>query len=419
MNSFSDSKHVQRTRGILGLLVTAYIVLLPYQFEIGNSLNLALADCALLMVLVLAAGQLKYLREAWTAWHFGIVFTFIVGSFVAALRFGTVNTYELMNKDAGLLLPLLSYAAVTSMIVDWGDVRHILRVFTLGVVIQNVVCVGAYLATYFLGVGSPFARYRGLRLSGMLLDPNAYGGLLAVTIVLIEAASFGPEPLLKKPVVLASRVTLGLGLLFTFSRSAWLAMGVSLLLLVALRPWVAVRWLLTGLICAPCVFLVMGHRFMPIFQEMASRPKQVQGRFDLIHDALAAFARHPLIGGGIGSFRLSEGEIAHNSAMWFLADFGVVGLTVFLGFVGWFFIRGWSAYRLAPVGERPIALALLLAHTAMFGLAMGIEAFYQRHWWLVLGLIASSYSLAVRQFDCTPNKCGGLLAPAPTLGQIQ
>ena len=101
--------------------------------------------------------------------------------------------------------------------------------------------------------------------------------------------------------------------------------------------------------------------------------------------------------GGIGSFRLGEGEIAHNTAMWFLADFGIVGLTVLLGFLGWFFVKGWFAYRAAPVRGQSLVLALALAHTAMFGLAMGIEAFYQRHWWLVLGLIASSYSLTLRR----------------------
>src|SRR5215469_11404708 len=128
---------------------------------------------------------------------------------------------------------------------------------------------------------------------------------------------------------------------------------------------------------------------------MASRPKQVQGRFDLIHAAYQAFTSHPFLGGGIGSFRLGEGEIAHNSAMWFLADFGIVGLMVLLGFLGWFFAKSIVAYRLAPVPARPLVLALALAHTAMFGLAMGIEAFYQRHWWLVLALIASSYSLTL------------------------
>ena len=33
----------------------------------------------------------------------------------------------------------------------------------------------------------------------------------------------------------------------------------------------------------------------------------------------------------------------------------------------------------------------------VLGLAIGIEAFYQRHWWLVFGMIASSYSLTLRR----------------------
>ena len=83
----------------------------------------------------------------------------------------------------------------------------------------------------------------------------------------------------------------------------------------------------------------------------------------------------------------------HNSALWFLADFGLVGLAVFCGFLGWFFVTAWNAYQMAPDEEKPLALALLLAHTAMAGLAVGIEAFYQRHWWLVLALIAASSRL--------------------------
>ena len=60
-----------------------------------------------------------------------------------------------------------------------------------------------------------------------------------------------------------------------------------------------------------------------------------------------------------------------------------------------------DAYRFTPAREQPLALALLLAHAAMFGLAMGIEAFYQRQWWLVFGLIASSYSLTLRRVNGT------------------
>jgi putative inorganic carbon (hco3(-)) transporter len=405
MTSSPAFESVHRPPGALSVLVAGYVMLLPFQFQVASGVNFAPADCLLVLVLLLAASQLKYRKAAWTAWHFGIPLIFAAGSLVAALRFGTLDRYELINKDVGLLLPLLSYAAVTSMVVEWADVRHILRAFTLSVVIQNVLCVGAFFGAYFFGIATPFVRYEGLRLSGMLLDPNAYGGLLVVAFVLIEAASHGPAPLFGKKVVLVSRVTLGFGILFTFSRSAWVALGLALIVFTVLRPWAAGRLFMSGLIGAPCVLLLLGQRFLPIFVAMASRPKQVQGRFDLLHDALAAFARHPLFGGGIGSFRLSEGEIAHNTATWFLADFGIVGLSVLLGFLGWFFVKGWIAYRFSPAEEQPVMLALLLALIAMVGLAMGIEAFYQRHWWLVLGLIASSYSLLPSRLSHPTYRC--------------
>ena len=394
--AFRASPVIPNRPGILGLLVAGYVALLPYLFEIGSRMNFAPADCFLLLVVLLAAAQLKYRRSAWTIWHVGILLTFALGSLVATLRFGELDRYELLNKDAGLLLPFLSYVAITSAVNGWEDLRRTLRVFTLGVVVENLLAIGGFLAAYFLGMTTPFTRYEGLRLSGMLLDPNAYGGLLVVALVICEGASWGRAPLFQRPMLWFSRLTLILGILFTFSRSAWLGLGVAFLLLFAIRPTVAMRPVLAGVLAAPCLILLLGRRFLPIFEEMASRPKQVQERFDLLHQAWQAFTQHPLLGGGLGSFRLAAGEIAHNSAMWFLSDFGIAGLAVLVGFLTWFFAKAWFAYRFAPENERPIALALFLAHAAMVGVAMGIEAFYQRHWWLVLALIASASSLSRR-----------------------
>jgi putative inorganic carbon (HCO3(-)) transporter len=384
-----------RWLGTLGFLVAGYVALLPYLFEAGERINFAPADCFLVLVVLLAAGRLKYRKQAWTVWHFGIVLTFAAGSLVAASHFGAIDRYELVNKDAGLLLPFLSYGAVTSSITRWEDLRRVLRIFTMSVVLENLIAVGGFLMAYFFGVLTPFTRYGGLRLSGMLLDPNAYGGLLVVALVICEGASWGRAPLFNRPALWVSRLTLAAGIVFTFSRSAWTGLGLALLIFCVIRPEVALRRLLSGLMVAPCMVLLMGHRFVPIFEEMARRPKQVQERFDLIHEALQMFAAHPFLGGGLGSFRLAAGEVAHNSAMWFLADFGMGGLAVLLGFLLWFFRKAWFAYRFAPECERPLALALLLAHAAMLGLAMGIEAFYQRHWWLIFALIASSYSLTL------------------------
>jgi putative inorganic carbon (HCO3(-)) transporter len=394
---FSEVSSTARQRsGILGLLLTGYVALLPYLFEVGDRINFSPSDCFLVLIVLLGTAQLKYLGSAWPVCHLGILLTFVLGSLVAALRFGELDRYELLNKDAGLLLPFLSYAAITSAITDWQDLRRILRIFTLSVVAENLVAIGGFLAAYSFGVTTPFTRYEGLRLSGMLLDPNAYGGLLVVVLVICEGASWGRAPLLNRPLLWLARLTLALGILFTFSRSAWIGLGVAFLLLCAIRPGIAIRPLLACLFAAPCLLVLMGPRFVPTFEEMASRPKQVQQRFDLIEQALQAFVSHPLLGGGLGSFRLSAGEVAHNSAMWFLADFGIAGLAAFLAFLAWFFLKAWFAYRFAPESERPVALALFLAHASMVGVAMGIEAFYQRYWWLVFGLIASGYSLAIR-----------------------
>ncbi len=397
--SFAASTPARRPTaavGILRLLVVGYVALLPYLFEVGPRLNFAPADCFLVLVLILAAAQLKLRRSAWTIWHVGILLTFALGSLVAALSFGELDRYELLNKDAGLLLPFLSYAAITSLVTNWEDLRQILRVFTLSVVAENLLAIGGFLAAYFFQVATPFTRYEGLRLSGMLLDPNAYGGLLVVALMICEGASWGQAPLFRRPMLWFSRITLDLGILFTFSRSAWLGLGLAFLLFLAIRPAVAVRPLMAAVAAAPCLVFLMGSRFLPVFEEMASRPKQVQQRLDLIHEALQVSVYHPLLGGGLGSFRLAVGEVAHNSVMWFLADFGIVGVVAFLGFLGWFFTTAWLAYRFAPHRRQPLALALFLAHVAMIGVAMGIEAFYQRYWWLVLGLIGSAYSLTLQ-----------------------
>lgn len=401
-----EESTLARPRGILGALVAGYVALLPYQFEAGSHLNLAPADAFLLLIGLFALTRLKYCQPAWAVWHFALAVTFALGSLVAALRFGTLDRYELLNKDIGLLLPFFSYAVFTSYVRRWEDLRRVLRIFVLGVVVENTVAVTGFLAAYFFHVRDPFTRYGGLRLSGTMLDPNAYGGLLVAALVISEGASWGRAPLFQGWMLRFTRLVLSLGVLFTFSRSAWVALCLGLVLLSLTRVKIAVRYLIALLIAAPGLLLAMGPRFVPIFERLASRPKQVQGRFDLIEAALAAFARHPVLGGGIGSFRLAQGEIAHNSAMWFLADFGAVGLLVFLGFVAWFFVKGWMAYRFAPEKEQPLVLGLLAGHAAMFGLAMGIEAFYQRHWWLVFALIASSYTLARRRMSRLPSGLG-------------
>ncbi len=390
----------ERWPNILGFLVAAYAALIPYQVPVTRDMNFAPADCCLVLIVLLAAGQLKYRRLAWGIWHVALVLVFAVGTLVTALNTGTLSRYVFLNKDAGLVLLLLSYAAITSAVSDWDDLRRMLRVFTVGVVAQNIVGVAAFLAAYFFGIETPLTSYGGVRLSGMMLDANAYGGLLVLALMICEGASWGPEPLFNGTSLLFCRLSLAMGILFTFSRSTWVSLAIALLLLCAVRRGTAIRLGLTAAVGAALLLPLMGGRFLHFFESMAARPEQGESRFQLIRDALTEFARHPFFGGGLGSFLVTEGTIVHNTAVWFLAEFGIFGLIVLTGFLASFFTMGWFAYRYAPLREKPLMLALLLGHAAMLGLAMGIEAFYQRHWWLVFALIGAGYSLARQQAGC-------------------
>jgi O-antigen ligase len=238
----------------------------------------------------------------------------------------------------------------------------------------------------------------------MLIDPNAYGGLLAVTFAVHAITYYSPKPILGGIAGGILAVTLVAGILFTYSRSTWIS--VTFLLCIAM----AMNWRRAGyLLCTIAVIIAIvwfmaDVDYLDEMAEMAKRPDQVEVRVEVLNRAMALFLENPVFGVGLGMFdtvaretdRLSESYavIIHNTTAWFLTEFGLVGFAMFAAFIVWYWVTGFKAYRAAPVAEKPVVLGLVAAHTAMMGLSMGIEALYQRHWWLVMALIAASRNAA-------------------------
>src|SRR5581483_6774220 len=146
--------YLLRTRhgNLLALLVSGYIILLPYQFQIGKTTNIAPSDCLLLLAVIFGLGQLKWTNTMWSPWHFGIVLVFVFGSLVCALNYGLLASYEFVIKDAGLLVPFVSYFAITSITTDWTRLRRLLRIFVMTVAAENLLAIGAYFAAHVYGI---------------------------------------------------------------------------------------------------------------------------------------------------------------------------------------------------------------------------------------------------------------------------
>lgn len=408
-----------KSRGcnLLTVLMAAYAALLPYQIQMTPEIRFAPADVALLLGVALVPAQLRYRPTAWSFWHVALPLVFATSLLLTAFGSGGVSQYAFLNKFVGLLLLCLTYLAITSAVTDWRALRWILLAFMASAVLQNIVAIVAYGYSHSAGADSAWTSYDGRRLSGLLIDPNAYGGLLVLTLALTEGAAVGPSPLLKGWLLDLSRVTLMCGIVLTFSRTAWLSLAVLAVGLCLLRPRLIGPWLLCALVAAGALGLLAGDDFAPFFADMAHRPEQARGRFELVASALDHFEINPLLGGGVNDFRAMEGTVVHNTPLWFLTDFGLLGFAVFGGFVAWFFVKGISARRFSPLAEKPVVLGLILGHAAMLALAMGIEAFYQRHWWMVMALIAASQALALRPVlvasaKCRPHRPGGIRVPA-------
>jgi putative inorganic carbon (hco3(-)) transporter len=394
--------NASRRSRLLWWLLCTYIFFLPIQVQVlqsadaedvSGSLRLAPSDGVLMLAVLLAATKFRIRIRAWSFWQPATCVVFTVASLSAALQQGSLSRYIYLNKDIGLLVLFVGYAMVTTIATDWQELRKVLKVFIWSVTLQNVVGLGAFVVAASTGIDLPWTSYGGQRLSGLLVDANAYGGLLTLTLTLAEVASSGSVPLLGRKGLLFCRISLSLGILFTFSRTAWLSLLPLFAFLVVRRGRALAQLAFSGVVGLLLISTFMGDRLLDLVQTMARRPEHVRGRFELADHAFQHFANNPILGGGLGSFLESEGAIVHNTVLWILADMGLLGLIAVGGLIGWYFAAGLRVLRAAPLSEKRIVVGLCLGHAAMFCLSMGVEGLYQRHWWLIMALLGSAHAI--------------------------
>jgi O-antigen ligase len=373
-------------------LLVAWAALLPLQFPLFGAqkrgLQLAPSDLVLALIVLIALPHIRFRERTWSAWHFA----FPIAIAASALFFGVLSRYAVFNKLAGMLVLLALYAVLTSFAVTWRRIWLIMRAFVISVVLANTVVSVALIIRVDLPMRichSPSC----IRLTGFYSDANIYGSLLIVALAFLLATMGTPARLIPRgmPTIL-SLVSLVVGLFLTLSRSSWIGMALVIVALVLLRPRQAARSVIVGgAVLATLFMFVFGPRTADLLST-AGRTFSIESRFRIIDNAIAAFRENPIIGIGIGTFPDRYDAIVHNTALWLAAELGLVGLVLFFGFFFWIGWRLLWLYRNTTGSHQAIVLGLGLAHFAMLGFSIGVEAFYQRHWWLAMALIAAAYA---------------------------
>ncbi len=381
----------------MDLLLAAYVILLPVQLEVAAHLRIAPSDFFLLLMLagfVLGIAPFVQPRLAWSPWHLALIITFFYASVVALVRTGYVSRVALLNKDIGLLLLFATYAVIVSHIDSWQRLRWLLRLLILTVTVHTLIALAAFVLARRAGILLPMLNQGDARVAGMLVDPNAFGGLLVLTLSLHMMTFFDRRPLVSGVLGVLVAVSLTSGLFLTYSRSAWIGLVALIGIGVIYRRKAAAMMIGLILLAMVSVVAIFGVGYMPTMTLLVTRQSQIESRVSLISEAIPMYWESPITGIGMGVYAERMFMIIHNTPVWILTECGVFGFVVLVGFMSWFILRGIQAYRIARPGCRSLVLALIAANLSMMGLSMGIEAMYQRHWWVILALTATVYNLA-------------------------
>ena len=366
---------------LAAILAGALVLLLPVQYDPGGLLRIAPSDF-LVPPLILALGLQVHRRTIppplvlLLAW-------FAVAVALGAVAIGEFTAYAWLSKGVGLLLLVALAAGVGTVSVRREELIRLVRLLVLGAAFLNAIALVEFALTRAGVLDIAFINYGTTRLSGLLVDPNAYGGLLVAVLFIglgAQRAGWLGLPALLAP---ATFLSLAAGIALTSSRSAWMAAVFGLLLLALLAPRRALGGVTVIVVSLLAIALLTGPAFLEEAVTLAARRPQIESRLDFLEIAGREFTHSPVFGLGIGYFESTHGMIVHNTPAWLLFEAGVVGLVLYLVLVAHALWQGATAWRAAPPADRAGLVGLLTGFAAMLGLSLGIEALYQRHWWVL------------------------------------
>jgi O-antigen ligase len=240
----------------------------------------------------------------------------------------------------------------------------------------------------------------GPRAQGLFKDPNVFGPFLVPAALILMEETVAPRLLrvgLAAKLALLSVLTVGV--VFSFSRAAWLNLAVGtlvLFLVLALRRGGgrrATTLLLVTLVAGGAlVGVVAATGSLGFLTERAALQDYDTQRFDTQASGLEVAAEHPL-GIGPGQFERISELSAHSTIVRALAEEGVAGAALILGLL--LFTLGFAARNVA-LGADTYGIgsaALLAAWCGLLANSFFVDTLHWRHLWLVAALVWAGTAL--------------------------
>ena len=324
-----------------------------------------------LLLLVAAGITVRGLREGTlvAALRHPVVAFLAAFVFVGALS-AVVNGVAPVIAGAGILFTIDAAALfVLPRIVGFTSRQATVAAggFVAVALLAAVLALGqVVLDPNFLGLESFAGRFsEGNRIASFLVNPNMLGVILAMAIPIASIAAFRLTDVRWRVAATVSSAVLVLALLYTFSRGAWLGLGVAMLLVgLLLERRALLLVLVLGALSFGAAFIIPRDVLLgPADRLSTDLGGGTLGRFDsldgadlrllFIENAAPIIVDHPVIGAGPGRYggaiawrlgtplydEYTTGSVPRDRTVdnfWLhlTVEFGVLGVLLFLSAIG-------------------------------------------------------------------------------------
>jgi O-antigen ligase len=317
----------------------------------------------------------------------------LIGAFLA---FNLVSAIDVADpKRAVEFLGITVYVAVfglwlASEVTSSPVAARFVRWYVIAGVVSAAISTAALLVSFpghdlFTRIG---------RAEGLFKDPNVFGPFLVPAALIVLEEILSPRLLSwRRSTKVLAFVALSLGVLFSYSRAAWLNLVVGLAMMVVvfsfrrgsgLHALRAVALVLAAAVAVGAVVSFTGS--LSFLQERAHLQSYDSGRFGAQEESFHWAAQHPF-GIGPGQFESYAHIAAHSMYARALAEEGVPGL---LAIVALMLATLCWAGRNAILGRDTYGIgsaALLGAWTGLLLNGFFVDTLHWRHLWAVAALI--------------------------------
>lgn len=286
---------------------------------------------------------------------------------------------------------LIGFAVwLTAWIDSEARMRLILRMLLVATVFSAVVGVLAP----FVPLAAASDWHNDGRAKAFFEDPNVFGPFLVFpTLVLVEEL-LEPRLLRSRTVVkLALFSVLSLGVLFAYSRAAWLNAAVGALTMLAVlalrRGGGRKAFVLVGTVAVAMVVFfgaIVLSGSGDFLEERARYQAYDEDRFEAQRTGIELAVSYPF-GIGPGRYEGVVGYAAHSTYVRALAEHGFLGL---LALILLFLVTLAAAARNAIAGRGTFGIgsaALLAAWCGLLANSLFVDTLHWRHLWLIAALI--------------------------------